>query len=106
MTFPNLAQVITVLVALSPILGIILPFFYQLLMSKLPAQQRTLLQELVQAGVKAAESLNAPGDAKKQVAIESIAALCKEFGISASDAAISTLIEAAVFEIHQLQPAK
>lgn len=106
MTFPSLAQVVTVLVALSPILGIILPFFYQLLMGKLPAQQRVLLQELVQAGVKAAESLNAPGDAKKQIAVESIAALCKEFGINASNSAISTLIEAAVYEMHQVQPAK
>lgn len=103
MTFPNLSQTVTVLVGLSPILAIILPFLYQLLMSKLPAQQRALLQEIVQAGVKAAELSNAPGDVKKQLATQSIAALCKDFGLNASDGAISTLIEAAVYEIHQLQ---
>lgn len=103
MTFPNLSQTVTVLVGLSPILAIILPFLYQLLMSKLPAQQRALLQEIVQAGVKAAELSNAPGDVKKQMATQSIATLCKNFGISASGKAISALIEAAVYEIHQLQ---
>lgn len=103
MTLPNLSQIVTIIVGLSPILAIILPFLYQLLMSKLPARQRALLQEVVQAGVKAAEQSHAPGDVKKQMAIQSIATLCKDFGINASDGAISALVEAAVYEIHQLQ---
>jgi len=103
MTFPNLSQTVTVLVGLSPILAVIIPFLYQLLMSKLPAQQRALLQEVVQSGVKAAELSNAPGDVKKQMATQSIATLCKDFGINASDGAVSALVEAAVYEIHQLQ---
>jgi|GEM_PF-3719073 len=104
MTFPSLPQAVTALIGLSPILAVIIPFLYQLLMGKLPAQQRTLLQEVVQAGVKAAELSHAPGDVKKQIATQSIAALCKDFSLNASDAAISALVEAAVYEIHQLQP--
>jgi LL-H family phage holin len=106
MSFPNLDQVLSVVIALAPVLSIVVPFLYQLLLSKLPAKQRDELSQLVQAGVQMAEQAGSgqTGAQKKQMAVDAINQAAKAAGVKVDPVLVNMLIEAAVYMMNQNQP--
>lgn len=103
MTFPSLEEVVSVIVALSPLFAILIPYLYQLLTGSLSAKNRALVNELVDTGVNVAEQIGAgmPGDKKKQIALNSIENLSAHYGVKLDPAITSDLIEAAVGLMNQ-----
>lgn len=104
-------QVITIITALTPLY----PFLFALaavlfhwLVAKLPRNQQTVLDQVVQVVVKAVEQMGAgkTGLEKKQMAVRMIKEILQDLHITVSLTLIDALLEAAVYGIHQSQPIK
>jgi LL-H family phage holin len=104
-------QVVTIITALTPLY----PFLFALaavlfhrLVAKLPHNQQTLLNQIVQTAVNAVEQMAAgkTGLEKKRMAIRMIGDILQSLHITASPSLIDALIESAVYGINQSKSLK
>lgn len=98
-------QIIALLSALGPFLVSLAVYLYNLLISKLPANQRPIITEVAQMAVNAAEQLGngASGTSKKVFATGFLESSLKAHGIIINDEYISALIESAVHQANSLK---
>ncbi|GHO45201.1 phage holin, LLH family [Ktedonospora formicarum] len=91
------------------ITSLILPlgaWFYHWLLSKLPANQQSVVEANVEKAVKAVEQAQSlvPGAVKKEYATNLTNALLKTAGVKATPEQVDTLIEAAVYQFNVNRP--
>jgi hypothetical protein len=100
---PLFQAVLTVVIGSAPIVGVVGPFIYKLLVGLLPKNDQFFISDLVQSAVKASEQFKAGESSsnKKQFAMDSANALLSSMGVKMSPQAVDALIEAAVFELNQ-----
>lgn len=103
----SFSQVVSVLLALSPILVPVMVIVYQYIAAHIqPAlKQHPVLMQLVDSVVTGVEQefAGAQGAEKKQAALTMLVELCKHYGISIDPSLLSVLIESYVYQMKQYQ---
>ncbi len=99
----NAPQLITVLIALAPVLAPAVLTFVAYVVSKLTQAQQGMLHQFAQDTVRAVEQLGAgkSNTEKKSMAVLMLANILKQYGIKSDPQLLDTLIESYV---NQLPP--
>lgn len=99
----SLENVVSMVVAASPLLAILLPYLYNLLAGNLSAKNRELVKQLIAAGVNVAEQTGSAmaGEDKKKLAMAAIDNLSKFYGVKVDPNVASDLIEEVVSVMNQ-----
>lgn len=104
---PSFSQIVSLLLALSPILVPLMVIVYQYVAARIqPAlKQHPVLLELVDSVVQGVEQefAGAVGAEKKQAALTMLVGLCKHYGITIDPSLLSVLIESYVYQMNQYQ---
>jgi len=98
-------QILEVIITLLPIIIALCAAGYQYMLAGLPERKRTLVAIIVNDVVKGVEQAYGvlEGTTKKNEAVRLTTVILKDLRISVNPDMVSSLIEAAIYSIHQYQ---